>query len=91
LAQGLLRFGDAVFSCGRQQGVYVIGHQAIGMDGTPVLVSLLLQPAYIHLIITVFKEDGLAVIAALNDMGRNARQIESGFSGHANVLVQMVN
>jgi hypothetical protein len=32
----------------------------------------------------------LAVIAALDNVGRYSRYIESGFTRHANVLVRMV-
>lgn len=57
---------------GRDQQMHMIGHQDIGMDQAAPPVRGLGKPAEIGAIVVVGEKDGLAVIAALDDMGGDA-------------------
>jgi hypothetical protein len=50
----------------------MIGHQNIGMHGSAIFIGRLVQPLEILTTVIVSEETGLAIIAALNEMLRNA-------------------
>jgi hypothetical protein len=64
----------------------VIGHQNIGVHETAVLLRGLTQPFNIKMTIVIFEETWLAIIAALNYMLRNAREIDAGLPCHPGLL-----
>jgi hypothetical protein len=67
---------------GRRQQVHMVGHQRVGVDGaTPALRSLR-QPAKIGPVVALGEKDGLAVMAALDDVRRDACVKEAGLAGH---------
>jgi len=75
---------------GSDKQVHVICHQHVGMDDTSVLRGGVSQPPKVSSVVILAKEDGFPAVAALYDMGGNARQIESGLAGHTNIHVRMI-
>ncbi|MGH6879225.1 MAG: hypothetical protein ACREHV_17835 [Rhizomicrobium sp.] len=63
--------------------VNVIGHQTINPDLRAGVLNLLSHRIAIDFVVAVFKEDGLAAIAALRNVMRHARQNNSGQPRHA--------
>lgn len=78
----LHRSADCIAGIGRHQEVDMIGHQRVGMQLATIALEAFAQPIQIGRIVARFKEDRLAVITALNDMGRDPRHLESGFPWH---------
>jgi hypothetical protein len=60
----------------------VIGHQAVRMDGAPMLARELAQVRQVHQVIRFVAKAGHAVIAALDNVNGNAGQDEPEWSGH---------
>jgi hypothetical protein len=50
--------------------MHVVGHQHIGLDGTPVVYGRGGEPVAVTAIVVLTEEDGLAVIAALDHVLR---------------------
>ena len=68
--------------CWREQQVYMIGHQHIGVHGAAELVGKLFQVLQVELVILFsMKADG-AIVAALDDVPRNAGKGKAGAAGH---------
>ena len=66
----------------REQQVYVIGHQHIGVYGAAKLVGKLFQVVQVELVVLFgMKADG-AIVAALNDVPSNAGEGKAGAAGH---------
>jgi len=64
----------------------VVGHQRIGMEATAGFAGMLGQPLQIEAGIFVSKETGFAVIAALDQVKRDARQGETGTAWYGRLL-----
>lgn len=60
----------------------VVGHQDIGMHCARFTAGDVAQILQVSHIVDFCEEAGTTVVAALDDMLGNARQIESGLSGH---------
>src|SRR5690606_10261576 len=60
----------------------VVGHQDIGVQGPPVLVRGLVELRPVVLVVAKATEARLPIVAALDDVLRNVRQVESGQAGH---------
>ena len=70
--------------CLRQgdQQMHMIRHQDIGVNTARVFIRTRLQIVEVTAVIRFRQESGFSVVAALDDMLRNAGQGEVGFSGH---------
>jgi hypothetical protein len=66
----------------REQQVYMIGHQHIGVDGAAAIASRLFEPMEVALIVLLGKEAWLAVDAALNDVQRVVGKQNAGATWH---------
>jgi len=75
-AQGLHQAGNAVLGtwCGQQ--VHVVGHKHPSMDRDLVLACVLVEPVGVGGKVLVGSKTGLAIIAPLNDVLRDARQAD---------------
>ena len=62
----------------------MVGHQHAGVDGATELVGKLFEIVQIELIVLFAVETDRAVIAALEDVPRNAGEGEAGAAGHGN-------
>jgi hypothetical protein len=60
----------------------MVGHQPIGVYGTGVLLSGVLETCEVKAVVIVGKEDGLAIIASLDDMLRDVRNRIAGLPRH---------
>jgi hypothetical protein len=60
----------------------MVGHQHVGMDGDIISLRRILQIAHIPMVIVDGKKAGFAIVAALDNMLRNAGQIEARFACH---------
>ena len=56
----------------------VVGHQHIGMNAAARLARVLGQPVQVDAVIVLGKETSLAVVAALYQVQRDARQGKAG-------------
>ena len=64
----------------------MVGHQNIGIDSALAFNLSLPQAFQIVQVIIIRKEDGLAIVAALNDMVRISWNNKPRFSGHRKTL-----
>jgi len=62
----------------------MVGHQDIGMDAAALRFRMFCQPFQVETVVFFSKEAGLAVVAALDDVQRNAREQETGTTRHDN-------
>lgn len=53
----------------------MIGHQHVGVDGAAVLASGVGQELYIKVPVVIGEKAGVAVVATLDDVDGNARQV----------------
>jgi hypothetical protein len=60
----------------------MVGHQHIGMNAAARLARVLGQPVQVDAVIVLGKETGLAVVAALYQVQRDARQGKAGATRH---------
>jgi hypothetical protein len=77
---------NGAFGPGRHQQVHVIGHQYIGMHAAPGFQSGLAQVLQVAHIVHLAEEARLPFIAALDDVLRHARQVQSLGPRHPLVL-----
>ena len=61
----------------------MIGHQDIGVDRATYAPGDIAKFAQIASTIDLLEEAGAAIIAALYDVLRDVRQVETGLAGHA--------
>ena len=61
----------------------MIGHQDVGVQDTVVLIEGVPQVVQVAPVILVGEKAWLAVVAALDDVLRNANRRKAGFSWHA--------
>ena len=66
----------------RQQQVNMVGHQNVGVDRYAIFPAVFLELVQIDRVVLFGEETGLAVVAALDDVLRNAGQAQAGESGH---------
>ena len=60
----------------------MVGHQHIGMNAAARLARVLGQPVQVDAVIVLGKETGLAVVAALDQVQRDARKGKAGAARH---------
>jgi hypothetical protein len=71
----------AIGTLGRQQQMHVIGHQHIGVQAYPYLLTEALQESEIVRIVGVGKETGSAVMPALDDVEGNTGKFQARTAG----------
>lgn len=74
--------GDSRRTLGRDQQMDMVGHQCLSMERAGILLQRFTQPVEIGLVVFFGKETGLAVVAALDDVKRNAIKMDAGAAGH---------
>lgn len=67
--------------------MHVIGHQYIGMQPYPCLLTEVLQKTEIARIISIGEETGGAIMPSLDDVKENAGKLQTGAAGHGVVLL----
>ena len=81
-AHRLHQLRQALRGLRRGQQMKMVAHQHIGMDSHVELSGVLQQQVQQGLVIRRRVKNGLAIIAALNDVVRIAGQCKTGKSGH---------
>ena len=82
-AQSLHQLADGAGSRGRGQQVHVVVHQHVGVQLALAGEQGFTQQLQIAGAVGVVEETGQAVVAALHDVLRDARQVDAGLAGHA--------
>ncbi len=77
-ADRLHHAGHGIVALRRHQEVYVIAHQHIGVYIAAAIRRSALQAIQIKEIVLVIKETRLPVVSTLDDVLRDAEEIESG-------------
>ncbi len=70
--------GETVLCVGGDEQMQVIGHQGIGMNAARVALTGGLQAVEKEPVVVVMKENGIAVITALNEMVRLSGKQNAG-------------
>jgi hypothetical protein len=63
----------------------MVGHQRVGMQGATLLYQGLAEPVQVSMVVLFRKEAGLAVMAALHDVQRDAVQVDARAAGQFRV------
>ena len=69
----------------------MVAHEHVSMHCHPVAVGKLSTQFKIKKVILGFDEAGFAVVAALDDMVRQARQIHPGTAGHRAFVLRVTD
>ena len=82
--------GDGVGTIRRNQQVYVVGHQGVGVKSAMFFFKCFAQPVKIGLIICFAKEAGFTVMSALHDMQWDAIKMSAGATGNVATLAKLI-
>ena len=66
----------------------MVSHEHVSMQLTVVVLQRFLQPIQITLVVFIAQEAGLAVVASLDDVKRNAIEWDARATGHAVLIAQ---
>src|SRR5699024_4228332 len=83
----LHEFGHVAGFRGCDQQMDVVVHQYIGMQSALGRKQCFVKQGPVALTVDVVEKAGQAVVAALNNMLRDVREIESGLSSHAPTML----
>ncbi len=62
--------------------IRVVGHQYVGVDGAAELIGELLEVLKVELVVLFRVETDRAIVAALDDVPRDAGEGKTGAAGH---------
>jgi hypothetical protein len=66
--------------------MHVVGHQHVGVQRALGLAERFPQPMQVVAVILLAEETGLAIVAALHNVQRNAIEMDTGAAGHGRTL-----
>lgn len=73
----------------REQQVYVVGHEGVGMQGEVFFAQGFAQPVQVSVVVFFCEEAGLAIVSSLHDVQRNGIEMDALAAGHVGTLPQV--